>query len=392
MIHCYSLWMRWFVRLAIVFLLVVLLALMRSDEAGHTNLETRNDTAAEVLTDAESAAAVQRASPDVTEAFEIPTRKYIVPGCPCARQGLDVRILQARQREARERPGAFPKWFLSRFSFEGESTCSDFATQRGGNQRVVSYSYYTTTGQSKPGSEDFHKYLGQLYGTAEKVHTSYPDWVMRIYHNVSIEDAFGMQTLCHLHCNHGHVDLCHVHDLPGLGNLHARGVAGRLWRFAVMGDPTAELFLCRDSDSWILNREVAAVAAWLQSGRTYHLIHDHPSHTHIIMAGLWGALNRYPKVMRNVRDEMFNRTYNFQKLFDQQLLAELVWPIIKHDVINHDSYTCNIHDSAVPFPTRRGSTRYCGWSPWRTHAKGLIKKTMCPIQCRPPGKLKWKHC
>ncbi|XP_069990622.1 uncharacterized protein [Penaeus vannamei] len=351
-----------------------------------------SDATEEASTSPESAAAAQRAGPNRTEPFVIPTQKYTIPGCPCARQGLDVRILQQKQREARERPEAFPNWFLSRFSFEGESTCSDFATQRGANQRVVSYSYYTATGRTRPGSEDFHKYLGQMHGTAKAIHASYPDWVVRIYHNVSIEDTFGMQTLCHIHCDHPHVDLCHVRDLPTLGNLPARGVVGRLWRFAVMGDPTAELFVCRDTDSWILNREVAVVAAWLQSGRTYHLIHDHPSHTHIIMAGLWGALNRYPKVMRTVRDEMFNRTYNSQKLFDQQLLAELVWPVIKDDVINHDSYTCKIHSSAVPFPTRRGSSRYCGWSPFRSHAKGLIKKTPCPIQCRPPGRLKWSRC
>ncbi|XP_042878966.1 uncharacterized protein LOC122257628 [Penaeus japonicus] len=159
-----------------------------------------------------------------------------------------------------------------------------------------------------------------------------------------------------------------------------------------MGDPTTELFLCRDADSRILKREVTAVASWLQSGRTYHLIHDHPSHQYIIMAGLWGAINRYPKVMRSVRDEMFNRKYNFQKLFDQQLLAKLVWPIIKDDVMNHDSYTCNIHNNSVPFPTKRKGTRYCGWSPFRTHAMGLIQKTLCPVECRPPGKHNWSRC
>lgn len=34
------------------------------------------------------------------------------------------------------------------------------------------------------------------------------------------------------------------------GNLVERGVVGRFWRFAVLGDPTVELFLSRDSDRY----------------------------------------------------------------------------------------------------------------------------------------------
>ena len=64
-----------------------------------------------------------------------------------------------------------------------------------------------------------------------------------------------------------------------------QGVVGRAWRFAVLGDPTVDLFLSRDSDSWVLDREVTAVQEWLLSGRTFHVMRDHPNHKAVMLAG-----------------------------------------------------------------------------------------------------------
>ncbi|XP_047493441.1 uncharacterized protein LOC125042024 [Penaeus chinensis] len=321
--------------------------------------------------------------------LDLSLRNYTIPRCNCTREGFDIMGLRKEQQAAREQPEVFPSWFLKRFDFEGESTCSNFSTQRGKNQRVLAYSYYTANGSS-----DYFRYLSQLHGTAKDVERLYPGWVMRIYHNITSTDVFGHSELCRLYCENDHVDLCHIHDLPRLGNLNKRGVVGRMWRFAVMGDPTVEIFLSRDADSWVLAREAAAVSEWLQSGRSFHVMHDHPVHKALMMAGLWGAINKNRTLMERMRDMMFNSPKVLDKAYDQRLLLNIVWPVVKTDVMNHDSYTCQhpSHVSARPFPTKREDNKYCGWGLSKDNASKKLAKKTCPVACRPKNHLDWIKC
>ncbi|KAK7071411.1 hypothetical protein SK128_012288, partial [Halocaridina rubra] len=214
----------------------------------------------------------------------IASKGYTIPGCSCVRFGLDVESIKKVVKDAKARPKLYPADFIKNYNFDTQSTCSDFTTQRGAGQNVVAYSYYHTEGKVNIESQHFKKYLGQLHGRARVIHDSYPDWNMRIYHNVSEDDEVGNKFLCKIYCVHQHVDLCQVHNLPDLGDLVKRGVVGRLWRFAVMGDPTVSLFLSRDSDSWILDREVAVVREWISSGKGFHVIRDHPNHKAVMLA------------------------------------------------------------------------------------------------------------
>ena len=66
---------------------------------------------------------------------------------------------------------------------------------------------------------------------------------------------------------------------------------GMFWRFLVMGDPTVNHFLVRDTDSLILPREVDAVQEWIQSPMQFHVMRDSPTHNTAIVAGLFGGRN-----------------------------------------------------------------------------------------------------
>ena len=59
--------------------------------------------------------------------------------------------------------------------------------------------------------------------------------------------------------------------------------ARRIWRFLVLADPTVEFAIFRDADSRISDREISAVNTWLQSSKTFHLMHDHPHHHQYII-------------------------------------------------------------------------------------------------------------
>ena len=49
------------------------------------------------------------------------------------------------------------------------------------------------------------------------------------------------------------------------------------------------MFISRDLDSRISEREVAATQEWLQSGLAVHAMRDHPGQKHPLLGGMWGA-------------------------------------------------------------------------------------------------------
>lgn len=54
-------------------------------------------------------------------------------------------------------------------------------------------------------------------------------WLMRLYYQVDPEDVKGIEHLCKLWCEHDHLDLCDVTDLPQpLNNLNELQPIGKL--------------------------------------------------------------------------------------------------------------------------------------------------------------------
>ena len=69
------------------------------------------------------------------------------------------------------------------------------------------------------------------------------------------------------------------------------GSQSMFWRFWAAADPTVERFISRDVDSRLMARDAVAVAAWEQSGKAFHVVRDHPSHSLYPMSGgLWGCV------------------------------------------------------------------------------------------------------
>ncbi|XP_042855242.1 uncharacterized protein LOC122242092 isoform X2 [Penaeus japonicus] len=258
----------------------------------------------------------------------IETRTYTVPGCPCNRTGFDINSLLTRRKEAQERPEAFPDWFLKRFSFAGTSTCSDFATQRGGGQRVVSYVYYSKTGRSVKGSMAYKKYLSQLYNTVDVIGRVYPGWMVRIHHNVTIQDTVAMAELCRIYCDHDYVDLCHAHDLPGFGFWGAHN---------------------KDLD---------------------------------LMRSLRDVMYSKPQ------SEKYNHD---QKLLKAVVWPVARTSVLNHESFTCKKWRRE-HGPAVPFPTQRVEGTYCGWGTYKVAEAKLVAKSECPVECRPKDHQDWTRC
>lgn len=172
---------------------------------------------------------------------------------------------------------------------------------------------------------DDPKYFVGLAKNVELARSLYPGWVCRVY-----------------------TDLY----LPDLGAEVFRGTEkpNRRQRFRVAMDPNVRRFIVRDCDSRLTPREQAAVAAWIDSGKQFHVMRDHPMHMAPVMGGMWGGCVTQETRMRLLSH--WTPTTASMNLYgsDQEFLAEHWWPIIKEDCLQHDSCLAEHNPGAVPFP------------------------------------------
>ena len=116
-----------------------------------------------------------------------------------------------------------------------------------------------------------------------------------------------------------------------------QALSGLMWRFLVLEDDNVDRFLIRDADSLISRREVAAIEAWLQSDRFFHLMRDYFSHTELLLAGMWGGCGG---VFKNLRQQMVDFVaqgqYLGQRVVDQHFLRMHIWPTVRQSLLSHD--------------------------------------------------------
>jgi len=150
-----------------------------------------------------------------------------------------------------------------------------------------------------------------------------------------------------LYINRGHVALSRFQAIPGVKLIEmpvCKFSEGMCWRFLPDEDPEVELVIYRDMDCRFSDREVSAVNEWVESGKLAHLmfesvhcgINQDGLHTHIL-GGLWGLRTGKIHVWREYQ-KWLSTTASPNRMgygADQQFLSELIWPLIKNDVMVH---------------------------------------------------------
>eukprot|EP00804_Cyclotella_cryptica_P025470 CCRYP_011979-RA/>CCRYP_011979-RA protein AED:0.16 eAED:0.16 QI:717/0.5/0.66/1/0.5/0.33/3/0/280 len=120
----------------------------------------------------------------------------------------------------------------------------------------------------------------------------------------------------------------------------------RTWRFLVALDPEVNAYIIRDIDSRLNLREKAAVFEWLEgSNATFTLCMT----IQVIVVCLCKQVE-----MIVYSPEMLG---NFSGQWDDaEKLERHVWPIVRQDVLHHDSFCCGKFNETIqsrPFPTKR---------------------------------------
>ena len=171
---------------------------------------------------------------------------------------------------------------------------------------------------------------------ARLLRSVYPGWTCRIYH----DDSVPLEILAELDA----LGAERVVMPPGSGP-----VSGLYWRFLASDDPTVRRFVCRDCDSRVGPRERAAVEAWIASGKPFHVMRDHPLHSELMLAGMWGGTAGLLPPLEPLTASF--AAAEADRWQDQRFLRSHLWPLIADACLVHDSHQPG---HGVPFPDHPG--------------------------------------
>lgn len=185
-------------------------------------------------------------------------------------------------------------------------------------QQVIAFSLF--------GSD--HRYVLGAVNNAVVARYLYPGWTARFYVDESLPD-----------------DVRRVLTQNGAQVATVTGLPaaeyGLFWRFLVEDDPNVGVYVVRDADSVMTMKERSAVAAWLRSGRAFHVMRDHVQHSELILAGMWGAHRgnlgpMAPRLQAFVSGLPGRANFVHR---DQHFLRSEIWPIVRQDVfVNDDQF------------------------------------------------------
>lgn len=130
-----------------------------------------------------------------------------------------------------------------------------------------------------------------------------------------------------------------------------------MWRFEAIDDDDVEIMMSRDTDTRIYMRERHAYDDWIASGKTFHIMRDHPAHSCQILAGMFGTKKHekilsWKEIMNSFKQQgMPGNAWSAPHQYDQRFLVNHIYPIIKNDCLIHASFCKYEGKQCKPFPS-----------------------------------------
>jgi hypothetical protein len=178
---------------------------------------------------------------------------------------------------------------------------------------------------------------------AQQVSEIYSGWQMIVYHDNSVPTET-LNILENLNVKLVNVD----------GHTH-----GMFWRFFASDLIDCEYAVFRDGDSRLSVREKMAVDEWIESGKTIHVMRDHPAHQIPygnnglgILGGMWGIKGNTIPMKESVENFSKNKTMGYG--IDQTFL-KTIYNVFGNDRCTHDDFF-----EKKPFPIKRENGRFIG--------------------------------
>jgi hypothetical protein len=158
----------------------------------------------------------------------------------------------------------------------------------------------------------------------------YPGWTCRFYVDITT-DKGTIQKLTDEGC-----EIVYINT-----NAHI-GRQKQFWRFLAAEDKDASHIIMRDCDSYLNEREKAAVDEWIESRIGLHLMRDHVQHHTEILGGMWGCVGGLFPNMSEIINKWLEENLSFtEKWTDQLFLRAVIWPLIKDKHMAHVNNVSN---------------------------------------------------
>ena len=168
----------------------------------------------------------------------------------------------------------------------------------------------------------------------------YPGWSVRFYVDAWVTVADELESLG-----------CELVWMP-----QCEGAKAMCWRFLPLADSSLDYVIVRDADSRLNVREVAAVKAWMESGRRTHIMRDHEHHrSYPVFAGMFGCKGGS---LPNIEDWIRSWRRWHARMDDMLLLNQFAWPSLQDDVMHHTSVENQW--GGVPFPEHEPYAGFVG--------------------------------
>ena len=176
----------------------------------------------------------------------------------------------------------------------------------------------------------------------------YPDWSCRFY--IDRETVPLRHRLMLAQTGNG----TELVDMP----KGMEGWKGMFARFLPASDDDVDVFISRDCDSRLSEREVAAVQEWLDGPKLVHSMGDHPYHfnpSQALMGGMFG-MKKHACPQMDELIKQFCLQYPDAWQCDQDFLKQHVFPLVAHKV----HATSDIHPGCHRFPMPRDGDNFIG--------------------------------
>lgn len=179
---------------------------------------------------------------------------------------------------------------------------------------------------------------------AELWKSIYPDWQMVVYYDETVPSKT--------------IDV--LNDLGVITiDYTKKKLYGMFWRFFAVDLPQAEHCIFRDADSRITIREKMAVDEWIRSGKSLHVMRDHPAHripfgsdVMGILGGMWGIKKGFISITDMIENFTKNKSLSYGS---DQTFLKTIYSIFENDKFTHDEFF-----ERKPFPIERESGRFIG--------------------------------
>jgi hypothetical protein len=149
-------------------------------------------------------------------------------------------------------------------------------------------------------------------------------------------------------------------EITEIIEMNDSDIPGMYWRFLPLDDDSIDIFIVRDTDSRLSQREKDAVDVWISRDKALHVMRDHPHHNYAVMGGMWGYNKKFGRwKISDKLSEWLKPMGDFKKMDDMKFIARVYHDHIQNqNMVVHDDWSrCNFSEK---YPTPRERKRFVG--------------------------------